>query len=438
MRLFPVVNPGMTQSRRAVFSSRAFFILAVSVVASSLFTTTSFAQFMPGPAMPTYPTPAGGSYAPAPYGPSGSIYGNPYGTAPGAQPGYTSPYGANGMPTDPQALMQMLQQNQQSQNQPTDAFGNPNPNYKPPAGGGASADLGDPNDPTSQAYQVKKLAAQAQKQRSDASNLKQGLADQQDLDQQLPPPDIHQLQQINKYQAAVASSISDDPLNGEMALDMRREAQKEAALSYGARGGLAKRNFEIMESMQGFDRALDRVFNFRALLIKAPSGMLIEPPIIKESDKALVIADAGDEAAVADKVFDINKKAKIVSAPRDWRGYLVQTWSQVPPPPRVLWPKTPKEQADWSTWIAQGWDAGVGQADQIFEANVNQLVADYNGMVRYRMLLAQEMISAPYAMHEDRGVTGDENQMRVGDRAVRITGPSQFLTKAELWKPADQ
>ncbi len=219
---------------------------------------------------------------------------------------------------------------------------------------------------------------------------------------------------------------------------MRKAAQKEAALSYGARGGLAKRNFEIMERMQGFDTVLDRVFDFRALLIKAPSGLLIEPPIIRESDRAVIVTDNGNEAAVADKVFDINKKAKIVTAPRDWRQYLIQSWSQVPPPPRVLWPKTVKEQADWSTWVSQGWGAGVQQADQIFEANVNKLTADYNGMVRYRMLLAQDMISAPYAMHEDRGVTGDRNQMRVGDRAVRITGPSQFLTKAELWKPADQ
>ena len=53
-------------------------------------------------------------------------------------------------------------------------------------------------------------------------------------------------------------------------------------------------------------------------------------------------------------------------------------------------------------------------------------------------LLAQGKISAPYAMHEDRGVTGGKNLMRVGDRALRITGPSEFLTGSEQWKPADR
>ena len=59
-------------------------------------------------------------------------------------------------------------------------------------------------------------------------------------------------------------------------------------------------------------------------------------------------------------------------------------------------------------------------------------------MVRYRTLLAEGKISQPYALQEDRGVTGGKNEMRVGDRALRITGPSQFLTGADLWKPADR
>jgi defect-in-organelle-trafficking protein DotC len=88
--------------------------------------------------------------------------------------------------------------------------------------------------------------------------------------------------------------------------------------------------------------------------------------------------------------------------------------------------------------VAEGWQAGIEQADQIFESNVNRVVTDYNGMVRYKVLLAQGMISAPFATHEDRGVTGGSNKMRVGDSALRITGPSQFLTRAELWKPADR
>ena len=41
----------------------------------------------------------------------------------------------------------------------------------------------------------------------------------------------------------------------------------------------------------------------------------------------MVIKNGGSEAAVADTVLDINKNAKIVSAARNWRQYLIQVWS---------------------------------------------------------------------------------------------------------------
>ncbi len=295
-------------------------------------------------------------------------------------------------------------------------------------------DLGTLDDPDSPLAKADKLGKQAARQRDTRSALDK----KEDVTVEAPPPEIEALQNVNKFQGGMGSTIADDPINKEISLDMRKEAQKEAALSYGARGGLAKRNHQIMERMKGFDPVLDKTFDFRALLIKAPSGLLIEPPIVRESLDALVITEEGNEAAVAEEVYDINKQAKIVSAPRDWRQYLIQFWSDVPPPPRVLWPRSPAEQASWNSWVADGWKAGFDQADQIFESNTNRMVADYRGMVRYRMLLAQGMISEPYALHEDRGVTGGKNKMRVGDRALRITGPSQFLTGADLWTPADR
>ena len=115
------------------------------------------------------------------------------------------------------------------------------------------------------------------------------------------------------------------------------------------------------------------------------------------------------------------------------------TWEEeVAPPPKVLWPENAKEQADWDNWVAQGWKEGREQADLSVELNLNRLVADFTGMIRYRMLLAQGMISKPYALHEDRGVTGGRNVMRVGDRALRITGPSQFQVGSDQWQPADR
>lgn len=253
------------------------------------------------------------------------------------------------------------------------------------------------------------------------------------------PYRVQDLQDIHStYQSR---GLVDQPINEEMDaldLDIRRDAQREAALSFGARGGLAKRNYEIMQRLRGHEDVLDQVFNFRQLLIKAPSGMLIEPPIVREALDALTVIDEGQEAAVSDRVYNISKRAKITTAPRNWRQYLQQDWSEVRPPPEILWPRDESEEANWNKWISQGWERGYSQAEEMFEANLNRLQADFTGMIRYKMLLAKGLVFSPYAMHEDRGVTGGGEQMRVGDRAIRITGPAQFNTSPESWQALDR
>lgn len=294
-------------------------------------------------------------------------------------------------------------------------------------------------DPDSPQYKAYVLAKQAKKDRDlfFAPVKEDDKQEMQLLDGTATPPEMDELQNVKESHAN--ETISDDAVSKEMSIDIRRDAQREAALSYGARGGLSKRSYQIMERLNDYQTSLDQVFNFRQLLVKAPSGLLIEPPIVREALDATTITDEGAEAAVADQVLKINKQAKIVTAPRDWRQYLVMPYDTViPPPPRVLWPKDDKEQAEWDGWVKQGWDAGYSQGEDSFETSLNQLVADYAGMVRYRTLLAEGKISQPFALQEDRGVTGGKNEMRVGDRALRLTGPSEFLTGANLWKPADR
>jgi defect-in-organelle-trafficking protein DotC len=183
---------------------------------------------------------------------------------------------------------------------------------------------------------------------------------------------------------------------------------------------------------------MDKIYDFRHLLIPAPSGLLIEPPVISEQVNALIIDGTGSEAAVSDRIYNINKNARIVSTARSWRNYLERSWGIVTPPPDILRPNDEEERYRWIDWVRQGWEAGIEQADQIFEQDLNQLAADYQGMVRYRMLLAQGMVSPPYTLQTDRGVTGGGTTMRVGDRAVQITGMPSLKAGSETWQPANR
>lgn len=228
-------------------------------------------------------------------------------------------------------------------------------------------------------------------------------------------------------------------------IDIRKDALKEAALSLGARGGLAFRSYEIRQELRAYEPYLDKVFDFRQLLIAAPSGLLIEPPIVSESDDALIIDPQGLKAAVADRIYDISKNARIVTVPRNWRNYLERSWGAVELPPDILRPKNKQERAEWRDNVLVGWKQGYSQADETFENDINRMTAEFNGMVRYRKLLAQGMISPPFALQTDRGVTGGGKDadgraqaMRIGDRAIQITGVPELVPGAAQWQPGNQ
>lgn len=245
------------------------------------------------------------------------------------------------------------------------------------------------------------------------------------------PPQLDDLKNLERENTIVEGETG-------MTFDIRRDALREAAISYGARGGLAWRTYYIRSDLEKSARSMDQVYNFRQLLIPAPSGFLIEPPIINESLNAMLIEDGGQQAAVSDALYNIVNNAKIVSSARTWRTYLEREWGEVEPPPDILRPENDEERQIWQELVAKGWDEGVKQADEIFQDDLNLLQADFQGMVRYRVLLTQGMVSPPYALQVDRGVTGDGNQMRIGDRAVQITGASELITGSEQWQPANR
>ena len=244
-----------------------------------------------------------------------------------------------------------------------------------------------------------------------------------------PPPILKDLQE-----QASGSDLKPETLG----LQIRADALREAALSYGARGGLSYRTFEIQRRLAEYDNNLSRTFDFSRLLIAAPSGLLIEPPVVSEAQKAVLVKSGGQAAAVADRIYRINRVARIVTAPRNWRLYLERDWGRVDPPPGILLPKTDDERDHWREWIHEGWNAGLQQAQETFEADLDRMTNDFTGMVRYRELLAQRMISPPYTLADDRGVTGGGSEMRVGDRGVTITGQSMLIPQSRQWTPANR
>lgn len=242
-----------------------------------------------------------------------------------------------------------------------------------------------------------------------------------------PPPSLEELQSQTKGDEAKADDLG---------LKIRSDAMHEAGLSYGARGGLASRTFQIQRRLAEYDKSLSKTYDFNRLLIPEASGLLVEPPIISAAERAVIVKSGGQAAATADRVYRINHGARIVTAARNWRLYLERDWGIVEPPPSILLPRNEEERRYWRDLVKEGWEEGLKQAEEIYEADLDRMTADYLGMIRYRELLAQGMVSPPYTLADERGITGGGNEMRIGDRGLSITGQSQLLPEGNKWTPA--
>lgn len=210
---------------------------------------------------------------------------------------------------------------------------------------------------------------------------------------------------------------------------MRATALRDAALSMGARGGLASRANQINCMLLKFEPYLNRVFNFNAMLLDKS----VLPPVLIEGRNTLRLTGT-DAIRIEDRNYEILAQAKFVTAPPTWRDYLWMAYTVPEIPDKTLLARTRAEGIVWKRYINEGWRAGVQQADLIFKENLGRIKRDFEGMIRYRTLLAQNMVSPPYVAELDLGVTGGGKEMSVNDRVLRITAFPQLQKDSRNWK----
>lgn len=255
---------------------------------------------------------------------------------------------------------------------------------------------------------------------------------------------------------------------------MRTQFIRDTAMSLGMRSALYDRSREINQFLQEHSNELYAIFDFQALMMEND----IIPPILVEGRSTISaqnykpyeiaeqhkqgeslsssmtsdvtkqksnIATVEDRVnrtvqhfgtlRVTDKTYEIIKQARFATAIPTWKEYLLMEYKKPEKPFKALLPKNPDEQKVWKKYIKKGWDLGTKQADNIFEQNLSLLKRDYLGMIRYRLLLAQNMVSAPYVSKRNFGVTGGGDKMQVNDRTLTITALPSLRADSKLWQP---
>jgi len=211
---------------------------------------------------------------------------------------------------------------------------------------------------------------------------------------------------------------------------IRQDVLKQTARSIGAQASLSWRSRQLNLMLNSQKRNLDRIFNFNYLTLDKN----VLPPILVEGRNNLNLAD-DFTIRVSDHEYQIVQPPRFVTAPPNWRNYIWMSYKKPETPNSTLLPQNAAERKIWNEYIQVGWDEGVTQADQIFSANLARLQRDYEGMILYRKLLAQNMVTPPYVSQAELGVTGDGNNIHINDRVLRITAIPQLQIDSKNWRP---
>jgi len=211
----------------------------------------------------------------------------------------------------------------------------------------------------------------------------------------------------------------------------RAKGLRETALSLGAQAGLAWESRKINCMLNANNKSLDKAFNFRAIIL--PHNVL--PPVLTEGDDAMHIQDC-QTIRIADRMYKIEKQACFVAAVPTWRDYLMMPFKQPEIPDKSLLPNKVGELKIWKECVTIGWKRGINQAWNIFRDNVATLSRDFKGMIRYRYLLTQNMVSPPFVARTNLGVTGGGDELAVNDHVLRITALPQLNADSHSWKAA--
>ncbi|MBA2710979.1 MAG: type IV secretion system DotC family protein [Tatlockia sp.] len=209
---------------------------------------------------------------------------------------------------------------------------------------------------------------------------------------------------------------------------IREMALRETALSIGAQSGLAWRACAIDEQLTKLARRLDTIYDFNSLILDHN----VLPPVLLEGRNTFNLADP-QTIRVSDRVYKISKQARFVTTPPNWRQYLWMDYKRPDPPTSFLLPKNRRERQVWSYHVEKGWKDGIDQANVILEESIARIKEDYMGMILYRKLLAMNMVSPPFVSHTDLGITGDETELHIDDRILRITALPVLNTNSKEW-----
>lgn len=211
---------------------------------------------------------------------------------------------------------------------------------------------------------------------------------------------------------------------------------REEAMSIGTQAGLYWAASEINQMLLDHSYLLNEI-DFAPLLIDKRRYFII-PPVITEDEGTRVLSTTGRSIRLIDKTYRIEREPRFALEPPTWHDYLLISVSPPNRPAEALLGSDADEIRAWEQGVADGWDIGVEQALLTHQNKVMQLTNDYQGMIRYHILLTQNMVSSPQINESYQPIAGGGRRLVIEESNVEITVNPSLNSNRYSWEVVPQ
>lgn len=245
-----------------------------------------------------------------------------------------------------------------------------------------------------------------------------------------PEASRNKVTQVSSLEDLLSNKItSKENIKKNEVSELRKQAIVEIATALGSSGGLSYRMREKRIELDAIASQMDTTFDFTKVTID--NGVMA--PVLTEG-LSNYAQENDDQIRIADKIYKIEAPAKFVSVYPNWRSYLNFAFPSFESPSSAYLPQNDGEKMIWDEAVRAGWVKGIRQADSIVESSFNRLNRDYQGMIKYKLLLAEGLITPTIIAKQNLGVTGGGREMSINDQVFRITDHSALNPSRKDWK----
>lgn len=209
----------------------------------------------------------------------------------------------------------------------------------------------------------------------------------------------------------------------------RMSIVRDAATTYGVQAGYAARAQEIRDILHGRVSRLDAIYNCEPLMIR---GRMV-PPVVELVERVQAIDNGGRVMRETAQVYRVTRAAELTTTPPTWRAWLTIAPRPVQRPDDQALPASAAERRVWEAAVRKAWSYGVKQANAVVTTQLHKLTHDYEGMLRYRRLVAKGVISPAQMQQTGDSAVVNAEQLRVEDQLFAVAADAQFQ-KPEEWK----